>query len=48
MIGLLVLQIVTVLTRGVEPRQQSLEDMKPSIDTEIHDGTAGVARRGLA
>ncbi len=34
MIGLLVLQIVTVITLGVEPRQQSLEEVEPLLQPD--------------
>ncbi len=48
MIGLLILQIVTVVTLGVEPRQQSLEEIDPLLrpDEPIEGATA--VRRGLA
>lgn len=48
MIGLLVLQIVTVITLGVEPRQQSLEEVEPLLQPDRPvEGTAA-AQRGLA
>lgn len=48
MIGLLVLQIVTVITLGVEPRQQSLEEVEPLLQPDRPvEGTAAT-QRGLA
>lgn len=47
MIGLLILQIVTVITLGVEPRQQSLEEVEPLLPSDRPvEGAA--TRRGLA
>jgi putative MFS transporter len=52
MIGLLLVQIVTVLTLGVEPRQQSLEQIEPALGEEPEDavagGRSGLVRRRLA
>ncbi len=48
MIGLLVLQIVTVVTLGVEPRQQSLEEIEPQLQAELRDATTAAPQRGLA
>jgi len=52
MIGLLLVQIVTVLTLGVEPRQQSLEQIEPALGEEPEDavagGRSGWVRRRLA
>ncbi len=46
MIGLLILQIVTVITLGVEPRQQSLEEVEPLLPSDRPvEGAA--TRRGL-
>lgn len=48
MIGLLILQIVTVITLGVEPRQQSLEEVEPLLQPDRPvEGTAAT-QRGLA
>lgn len=48
MIGLLILQIVTVVTLGVETRQQSLEEVEPLLGPDrLVEGTAAV-RQGVA
>ncbi|WP_342167158.1 MFS transporter [Methylobacterium sp. SD21] len=48
MIGLLVLQIVTVITLGVEPRQQSLEEVEPLLQPDRPAEGTTAAQRGLA
>ncbi len=45
MIGLLILQIVTVITLGVEPRQQSLEEVEPLLQPDRPaEGTTAAQR----
>lgn len=48
MIGLLILQIVTVLTLGVEPRQQSLEEIELPLEPELRAERTASTQRGLA
>ena len=48
MIGLLVLQIVTVVALGVEPSQQSLESIDPLLDPDPPAAATAATRRGLA
>ncbi|ACA15090.1 major facilitator superfamily MFS_1 [Methylobacterium sp. 4-46] len=48
MIGLLAVQIVTVLALGVEPRQQSLEEMKPRDLGGVQEEPVRTVQRGLA
>jgi MFS transporter, putative metabolite:H+ symporter len=48
MIGLLALQIVTVLALGVEPSRQSLEEMKPRDLGGPEGGPVAAVPRGIA
>ena len=48
MIGLLLVQIVTVLALGVEPRQQSLEQIEPALGDGPEAERSGAVHRRLA